>query len=111
VKLVVFGANGATGRHLTNFAAREGHQVTAVTRRPDDFPIAHPNVRVAVADAFDRSAVTDAVAGHDAVVSILGVPYTKEPVTVLPKGTENIVAAMAEHGIDSGGKKKAAAAR
>ena len=39
-------------------------------------------------------AVTAAIDGSDAVVSILGVPFTKQPVTVYSDGITNIVAAM-----------------
>ena len=99
VKLVVFGANGPTGRLVTRRALAEGHAVTAVTRRPDAFPIEDPHLRVAGADALDAAAVDGVVAGHDRVISTLGVPYTREPVTVFSRGAGNIVAAMGRRGL------------
>ena len=36
--IVIFGANGQTGRLLTRRALDSRHSVTAVTRHPDDFP-------------------------------------------------------------------------
>ena len=99
MKLVVFGANGPTGRLVTQRALAEGHTVTAVTRRPEAFPIEDPRLRVAGADALDAAAVDEVVAGHDRVVSTLGVPYTKEPVTIYSQGARNIVAAMKRHGL------------
>jgi uncharacterized protein YbjT (DUF2867 family) len=99
VKLVVFGANGPTGRLLTRRALDEGHAVTAVTRRPDAFPITAPQLRVVGADALDPKAVADAVAGQDRVISTLGVPYTKEPVTTFSHGTRIIAEAMRRHGL------------
>ena len=43
MRIVIFGANGQTGRLLTQRALDAGHSAVAVTRRPDDFPIADPN--------------------------------------------------------------------
>jgi uncharacterized protein YbjT (DUF2867 family) len=97
MKLVVFGANGPTGRLVVRRALDEGHTVTAVTRRPDTFPI--EGARVAAADALDPAAVADVVRGHDRVISTLGVPYTREPVTIFSAGARNIVDAMHRHGL------------
>ncbi|MEU3599093.1 SDR family oxidoreductase [Streptomyces sp. NPDC006798] len=100
MKLIIFGANGPTGRLTTRQALAEGHTVTAVTRRPDDFPISEPDrLRVVRADIEDAAAVREAVAGHDAVISTVGVSYTKEPVTVYSRGTAHVMAAMEKHGI------------
>ncbi|MFC9913944.1 NAD(P)-dependent oxidoreductase [Streptomyces sp. NPDC127197] len=99
MKLVIFGANGPTGRLATEQALTEGHSVTAVTRRPDAFPLSDAALRVVGADIMDAEAVDRAVAGHDAVISTVGVPYTKEPVTVYSEGTANVVKAMQSHGI------------
>ncbi|TDC22800.1 SDR family oxidoreductase [Streptomyces sp. 8K308] len=99
MKLVIFGANGPTGRLVTQRALDEGHTVTAVTRRPDAFPLEAPNLRVTGADALDAASVDQAVAGHDRVISTLGVPYTREPVTIFSEGARNIAAAMERHGL------------
>ena len=58
MNLTVFGANGKTGCLVTALALAAGHQVTAVTRRPHEFPIAARGLTVAGADArnaADRS--------------------------------------------------------
>lgn len=99
MKLVVFGANGPTGRLVTRRALDEGHAVTAVTRHPGAFPIADPGLRVAGADALDAAAVREAVTGHDGVISALGVPYTRQPVSVFSDTARNIVAAMRRAGV------------
>ena len=39
MRIVVFGANGPTGRLLTAQAVERGHEVAAVTRRPAGFPL------------------------------------------------------------------------
>ncbi len=99
MKLVVFGASGPTGRLVTERALAEGHTVTAVTRRPATFPVDDPRLQVARADALDAVQVADVVAGHDRVISTLGVPYTKEPVTIFSQGARSIIEAMRRHGL------------
>ncbi|WP_329338221.1 NAD(P)H-binding protein [Streptomyces sp. NBC_00663] len=97
MNIVVFGANGPTGRLVVARAAAAGHTVTAVTRRPDAFPV--PGARVVGADVHDAAAVSAAVAGQHAVISALGVPYTRDPVTVYSGGITHITEAMHEHGV------------
>ena len=63
MSIVVFAANGPTGRLLVSHALAAGHQVIAVTRRPDKFPQQHPNLTVARADVLDASAVEGVVSG------------------------------------------------
>ncbi|MGW1026413.1 NAD(P)-dependent oxidoreductase [Streptomyces sp. NPDC002577] len=99
MKLVVFGANGPTGRLVTEQAIAEGHAVTAVTRRPDAFPLTDPRLHVVRADVLDPAAVEPAVAGHDAVISALGVPYSRDPVTVYSDGITHITQAMTKQGV------------
>ncbi|MFB7653637.1 MULTISPECIES: NAD(P)-dependent oxidoreductase [unclassified Streptomyces] len=99
MKLAVFGANSSTGRHLTRQALDAGHTVTAVVRRPEGFPLSEPGLRTVGADVLDERAVEEAVAGQDAVISILGVPYQRRPVTVLSRGITHITDAMAVHGV------------
>lgn len=99
MRIVVFGANGPTGRVLTRRALGEGHEVTAFTRRPDAFPIAHPALTVAGGDVADEAAVREAVRGRHVVLSTLGGVYTRKPVSVYSVGARSIVAAMHEHGV------------
>jgi len=94
MRIVIFGANGQTGRLATRRALDAGHTTVAVTRRPDDFPFADPALSVAGADVHDTEAVADIVADADAVLSTLGVPFTREPVNTYSRGTANIVTAM-----------------
>jgi putative NADH-flavin reductase len=94
MKLVVFGANGPTGRLLTRRLLDGDHTVVAVTRRPATLPITDARLTVAEADAFQQQAVAGVLPGADAVLSILGVPFTRQPVDTFSTGTANIVAAM-----------------
>lgn len=94
MRVVIFGANGPTGRLVTRRALEAGHTAVAVTRRPTDFPFVDAGLTVAEADVYDAKAVVDVIAGADTVVSTLGVPFTREPVDTYSVGARNIVAAM-----------------
>ena len=99
MKLILFGANGATGRLLTRAALDAGHSAVAVTRRPDDFPFTDPQLTIAHADVRDQVAVAELINGADAVLSTLSVPFTRHHVDTFSVGTANITAAMHQHGV------------
>jgi putative NADH-flavin reductase len=99
MKLALFGANGPTGRLLTQLALDEHHDVVAFTRHPDAFPIGHPSLQVFAGDVHDAAAVEAAIDTADAVVSTLGVPFAKTPVSVYSDGVANIIAGMHAAGI------------
>jgi putative NADH-flavin reductase len=99
VKIVVFGANGPTGRLVTQRAVDEGHAVTAVTRSPETFAFSHPGLRVFRGDVFDSESVSRAVTGQDAVLSALGVPYGRDEITTYSAGARTMLDAMAEHDV------------
>lgn len=97
MRVTVFGANGATGRLLCRQLLDQGHGVVAVTRRPDSFPV--DGAEVVQADATDPAAVTRAVQGADAVLSVLGTPFTRQPITLYSTAGREIVAAMQVAGV------------
>jgi putative NADH-flavin reductase len=97
MNIVVFGANGPTGRLVTAQALAAGHRVTAFTRQPGSFPLAHENLAITAGDVHDAASVAAAIGGQDAVLSTLGVPYGKDAITVYSDGLANIVAGMREH--------------
>lgn len=98
MKLLIFGASGATGRLLVSAALAKGHAVTAFVRTPGKLAISHENQKVIVGNVADRQAVERAVVGNDAVFSCLGVgvPLKRDPVVVA--GIGFIVAAMQQAG-------------
>lgn len=99
MRVVIFGANGQTGRLLTEQALAAGHDVDAVTRRPATFPVTCDRLAVVEADVHDAPAVDRAVEGADVVLSALGVPFTRKQVTIYSQGAANIIAAMSRHGV------------
>jgi putative NADH-flavin reductase len=98
MRLTVFGASGATGRRLVEQALGAGHTVTAVTRRPERMP-PRAGLRVVGTDVADADAVDATIAGSDAVLSALGVSYSRKPISVYSQGTSNIIAAMPRQGV------------
>jgi uncharacterized protein YbjT (DUF2867 family) len=100
MRICVFGANGPTGRLLTRQALEEDHEVTAFTRHPEAFPIRHPGLRVRAGDAEDADTVEAAIRNQDAVVSTLGVPFSRRPIRVYSEGTTNMVRAMNRLGVE-----------
>ncbi|WP_162641632.1 NAD(P)-dependent oxidoreductase [Streptosporangium sp. 'caverna'] len=94
MKIIVFGASGGTGQHIIDTALRHGHHVTAITRRPDAVPDpTRPALSVAHADIRDAESLPAVIAGHDAVISAIGIRRGK-PRRLYSQGTANIVNAM-----------------
>ncbi|MGN6128272.1 MAG: NAD(P)-dependent oxidoreductase [Humibacter sp.] len=99
MNIVVFGANGPTGRLVVKEALDRGHVVTAVTRNPQTFPLQHENLRVERGDVLDPGSIAPVMAGQDAVLSALGVPYGKGEITTYSAGAEAMLDAMGVHGV------------
>jgi putative NADH-flavin reductase len=72
MKLTIFGASGATGRHLVEQALQAGHEVTAFIRASGGLEIQHRRLRTVAGDFDQPSAVLAAIEGAHAVVSVLG---------------------------------------
>jgi uncharacterized protein YbjT (DUF2867 family) len=102
MKLIVFGATGATGRLVVESALAAGHSVTAFVRDSKRLPMSHSRLRIVEGDAMDRASVASALPGQEAVICTLGtLPEGKgdlgrrQPaVPVCSVGTRNILAAM-----------------
>ena len=74
MRIAVLAANGRTGKELVTKATARGHQVVAVSRRPD--PKDPSSVS---ADATDPIALEKALQGVDAVVSAVGLVSGSPP--------------------------------
>lgn len=99
MRIAIFGASGPTGRRLTAQALESGHSVSAFTRRPEAFPVTHPQLEVVGGDVSDADTVAGVVKGQDAVLSALGVPFSRKPINVYSVGAETIISAMRRHDI------------
>jgi len=97
--LAVFGANGPTGHQVVRQALAAGHQVSAVTRKPDEYPLRSPHLGVVTADVTDPDGVERVLSGPQAVISTFGVPYSRNKITVYSQGIVNITRAMTVHNL------------
>lgn len=96
MKLIIIGATGTIGQKLVRQALAEGHQVSGFSRHPGAAAIEHPEYTPIAGDVLDSAEVSQAVAGHDAVLIVLG---SGRKGTVRSAGTRNVIAAMKVHGI------------
>ncbi|WP_123023880.1 NAD(P)-dependent oxidoreductase [Mycolicibacterium stellerae] len=94
MRIVIFGANGRTGRLVTRLALEHGHHAVAVTRRPNEFPFTDHRLTVAGGDVRDPSSLTGILDGADAVLSSLGVPFSLRRLDTYSVGAANIIGAM-----------------
>ena len=98
MKVLIFGATGATGQCLMKQALVFGHEVTAFARNPS--AIASPGderLSVVRGDVLEPDSINAAMVGQEAVLCALGVK-SFSATTVLSTGTKNIVAAMEKSG-------------
>ena len=82
MKLLIFGATGGTGRQLVDQALAQGHEVTAFVRKPSRLPVKHDKLIVMTGSILDQADIDAAVAGHDAVLSALGIRLNFWPLIV-----------------------------
>ncbi len=100
MKIVVFGGTGGTGKLIVEEALSAGHDVTVVARDPAKVAgKGDPRLTVLRGDVTDPESILPAVEGKDAVVSALGAPSNRPPVTVHRVGIANILAAMKRAGV------------
>jgi putative NADH-flavin reductase len=83
VKLLIFGATGATGRALVEQALEQGHEVTAFARNPEKVRTTHKNLHVAKGDIMDATSIAAAMQGQDAVLSALGLKVNPWPIILI----------------------------
>ena len=100
MKVLIFGATGATGRELVSQALEQGHDVTTLVRRPDAMPAQQGKLRVAQGDAMrEPDAIAEALKGQDAVLSALGTGKVLFPNRLQERSLGNIVPAMERAGV------------
>jgi len=98
MKIVVFGATGATGRYLVPLLLKAGHEVTVLARSPDKVDQSGGTVRIIQGDARDAAAVAKAVAGQEVAMSTFGSRSLKAD-DIQEVFMKNLVAAMHDAGV------------
>jgi uncharacterized protein (TIGR01777 family) len=72
MKILVTGASGFIGTHLTGFLLHRNHQVTGLARSLPNKGFSHPKYRFIAADTTQPGAWQEALANVDAVVNLAG---------------------------------------
>jgi putative NADH-flavin reductase len=96
MNIIIFGATGHTGSCIVDLALAQGHTVTAFARDPKSFSNPRSGLSIIRGDVLDATAVEQAIAGHDVVLSALG-GRTLDPSTVISEGTRHIIQGMKKH--------------
>jgi NADH dehydrogenase len=106
MKVLVTGGTGFVGRHLCAELDDRGHDVTALSRSPDD-GVLPDAIDTVVGDVTAYDSIEGAFEGQDAVVQLVALSPLFKPkggdrkhVEVHLGGTENCLAAAEEHGVD-----------
>lgn len=97
--VTVFGATGPTGRLLSQQLLDAGHKVTALVRHPDNAGLTGELINVVAGDATNANNVEEALTGAEAAVSVLGTPYSRQPITLYSESARAIIAAMTRLGV------------
>lgn len=92
--IIIFGATGGVGMHVTKTFLEQDMKVTAYVRTPSKLDIEHENLTIIQGDAFDKEAVKSAISGHDSVISCIGSNTGMKKSTELGDMTKNIVEGM-----------------
>jgi putative NADH-flavin reductase len=96
--LTVLGATGRTGQPLVRQALEQGHHVIAFVREPAKLGLQHERLKVVQGDITRPEQLEPALAGADAVVSVLGhVPGS--PKDLMAQAARHLVPAMKKQGV------------
>jgi putative NADH-flavin reductase len=98
MRIIIFGASGATGRELVRQAVAARHEVSVFVRDPDKLDARGGTLRVVQGDVVDAAAVATAMHGQEAVLSALGAPSPFRPYPAFLEGVRNILSAMGQSG-------------
>jgi putative NADH-flavin reductase len=104
LKIVVYGASGRVGSRIVHEALSRGHQVTGVSRHPEEITEHNPRLRAVRGDILDPDSVAMIVAGQDVVISAVGGenPDSDDPMQSIPRrAAESLVTALRNLGSDA----------
>ena len=99
MNLLIIGASHGIGWQLVQQSLQAGHAVTALARRSRNLPAEMERLRVVTGDILDPLKIGEVMAGQEAVCLTVGAGVTFKPVAVFSQGTQNVLAAMAGHGV------------
>lgn len=104
--VLIVGGTGYVGTHLCRELIDRGHEVTALSRSPEDASLPQ-DIELATGNATDYDSIEGHFAGRDAVVFLVALSPLFRPAggerrhfTVHLGGTEHAVRAAEAHGVD-----------
>lgn len=101
MKIAVLGGTGATGKHVVEKALAQGHQVTALARKPEAFGITHERLKVIGGDPTSSADIEACLTGADVVIHCLGIGGKGKGVhtTLISDSVKAVLAAMNKLGV------------
>lgn len=103
MNVLVVGGSGFIGTTLCEKLVDRGHDVTALSRTPEEMPA---GVETAIGDVTAYDSIAQAFAGRDCVVNLVALSPLFKPsggskrhFEVHLDGTENVIEAASEHGV------------
>jgi len=94
MKLVIFGANGKTGKLLVEQALEKGHEVIAYVRREGSITLKNPKLKVVTGQLNDTEKLHEAIAGSDVCLSTLGAHRITKRSPEITRGIDLITGVM-----------------
>ncbi|MEM6652007.1 MAG: SDR family oxidoreductase [Pseudomonadota bacterium] len=102
--ILIIGASKGIGLATVREGLARGHEVTAFARSASQMKVKHEQLTQLDGNARDPNALKDAVAGHDAVIMTLGVPFDAKmlfgPIDLFSEATKAVVEAMSANQVD-----------
>ena len=99
-KILVLGATGGTGRQIVSQAVHQGHEVSALVRRPEQATSLAEGVRALVGDVVeDPETLAEAIRDKEVVISALGAGKALRSGGLIARSVPSIVRAMERQGV------------
>jgi len=93
-KVLVLGGTRGIGQQVVAQALQAGHEVTAFSRTADKIPVQDDRLHLVVGTVTDGSRLSEAIRGHDAVISALGQGMSLKADSLIQRSVPVIVSAM-----------------
>ena len=97
--VAIIGASHGIGLEALRQALKQGHVVRALARSADSIAATHANLEKIAGSALSEADVDRAIAGADAVITVLGTPPTLSPVHLFSDAARTAIQSMAKHDV------------
>ena len=100
MKIALIGATGFVGTALLKELTDRGHEVTAISRHPENIKLKSPLIHPVTGDVLDAQQVAKLVKGYDAVISAYNPGWTNPQIAdEIMKGSRTIQAGVKAAGV------------